>query len=91
MAVSNTVVGRTNGADSSEFWLAKLFVIVTGALIAGALAVGKISPEQAEQATALVQTFIVLGGSFVSLYLASRTWIKAVLARNERPVGGGAQ
>jgi hypothetical protein len=81
--MANTIVGKTNGTASSEYASLKALGIIGGAVVSVAVIGGYVSPEQAATANELLGTFIGWAGSGVCLYIAARTLVKSILAKEE--------
>lgn len=74
------ITGQTNGANSSEFKLAKVALIVVSAATALAVALGYASPEQASEWNAHLATFVENVVNIAMAYIGGRSAIKAGLA-----------
>lgn len=74
------ITGQTNGANSSEFKLAKIALILVTAATAIAVALGKMSPEQAQEWNAHLSTFVGNVADIAMAYILGRSGLKAGLA-----------
>lgn len=81
-----SLIGKTNGAASSEFQLGSKVVNIITAMAALAVAVGGISPEHAPQVTELAIAASGIMGSMWALYAAIRGIIKSIISWHESGV-----
>jgi len=75
-----SIIGKTNGANSSEHRLARASIGVIVGLCAAAVAAGLISPEHAAQIADLAETSAGLIAGVAAAYAFGRSIIKSVVA-----------
>lgn len=72
---NSPVVGKTNGRNSSEYTLTRLFLMVTTGLLGLAVLVGLIEPERADVLLAAVEQFLYAGVP-IAVYALTRMGVK---------------